>query len=211
MSIYFKLVYKLSNDVTRIFDEDFVERNKNRSRIIFNNKEYPLKEYFEEIYKNYKPAEKITIILKCFHNTLDFGGMFLDCENLLSMSEYSKVDKEQYISVQKSDESLYNLIAKVSNKKEKEYVKIIDTKYMFIGCKSLVSIPDKAEWIKKSFRYIDDINDIFFGCNSLRSVRCRAISNTENILLEFIKYKLRLLIDEKKKNLFFYFFNIMCF
>ena len=76
---------------------------------------------------------------------------------------------------------------------------------MFIGCKSLVSIPDKAEWIIKSFRYIDDINDIFFGCNSLRSVRCRAISNTENILLEFIKYKLRLLIDKKKKNTFFYF------
>ena len=184
MSIYFKLVYKLSNDVTkliRIFDKNFIKRNKNRSRIIFNSKEYPLKEYFEELDKNYKPKEKITIILKCFHNILNFNSMFLKCTNLLSMSEYSKIDKEQYISVQKSDESLYNLIAKVSNKKKEEYVKIIDIKYMFIGCKSLVSIPDKAEWIKKSFRYIDDINDIFFGCNSLRSVRCRAISNKENI------------------------------
>ena len=163
MSIYFKLVYKLSNDatkLTRIFDEYFIKRNKNRAKIIFNNKEYPLKEYFEEIDKKYKPAEKITIILKCFHNILNFRFMFLDCDNLLSMSEYSKVDKEQYISVQKSDETLYNLIEKVSNKKEKEYVKIIGIKYMFIGCKSLVSIPDKAEWIKKSFRYIDDINDI---------------------------------------------------
>ena len=54
--------------------------------------------------------------------------MFFDCDNLLSMSEYSKVDKEQYISIQKLDESLYNLISKVSNKKEKEYVKIIDIK-----------------------------------------------------------------------------------
>ena len=122
MSIYFKLVYKLSNDstkLTRIFNEYFIKRNKNRAKIIFNNKEYPLKEYFEEIDKNYKPEEKITIILKYFHNILDFGGMFSDCDNLLSMSEYSKIDKEQYISIQKSDESLYNLIAKVSKKKKK--------------------------------------------------------------------------------------------
>ncbi len=106
MSLYFKLVYKLSNvgnEMTRIFGKDFVERNKNRAKIIFINREYPLKEYFEEIDKNYKPAEKITIILKCFHNILNFRFMFLDCDNLLSMSEYSKVDKEQYISVQKSD------------------------------------------------------------------------------------------------------------
>ena len=130
--------------------------------------------------------------------------MFFDCYNLLSMSEYSKVDKEQYISVQKSDEILYNLITKVSNRKEKEYFKIIDTKYMLIGCKSLVSIPDKAECFKKSFRYIDDINDIFFGCNSLRSVRCRAISNKEKIWLEYKLYKKRLL-NNHKENTFFYF------
>ena len=91
MSIYFKLVYKLSNDatkLTRIFDKNFIKRNKNRSRIIFNNREYQLKEYFEEIDKNYKPAEKIKIILKCFHNILNFNSMLLDCDNLLSMSEY---------------------------------------------------------------------------------------------------------------------------
>ena len=42
MSLYFKLVYKLSNDatkLTRIFDKNFIKRNKNRSRIIFNNRE----------------------------------------------------------------------------------------------------------------------------------------------------------------------------
>ena len=103
MSIYFKLVYKLSNvgnEMTRIFGKDFVERNKNRAKIIFNNKEYPLKEYFEEIDKNYKPREKITIILKCFHNILNFNSTFLKCDNLLSMSEYLKVDKKQYISLQ---------------------------------------------------------------------------------------------------------------
>ena len=111
MSIYFKLVYKLSNDatkLTRIFDGYYVKKNKNRAKIIFNNREYPLKEYFEEIDKNYKPREKIVIILKCFHNILNFNSMFLKCTNLLSMSEYSKIDKEQYISVQKSDENLYN-------------------------------------------------------------------------------------------------------
>ena len=57
---------------------------------------------------------------------------------------------------------------------------------------------------QKSFRYIDDINDIFFGCNSLRSVRCRSISNKENIWLEYKLYKKRLL-NNHKENTFFYF------
>ena len=40
-------------DVIRIFGNKFIKRNKNKCKIIYNNKKYKLKEYFDEIYNNY--------------------------------------------------------------------------------------------------------------------------------------------------------------
>ena len=103
MSYYFKLVYKIKennggkNEFTRIFDGDFVERNRNKYKIIYNNKEYPLKEYFEEIDKNCEPGKKIKFKLRFLHNILDLYGMFYNCINLISIKDDTKV-KEKRIS-----------------------------------------------------------------------------------------------------------------
>ena len=40
-------------NVLRIFGKDFVKQNKNKCKIVYGNKKYKLKEYFEEIGNNY--------------------------------------------------------------------------------------------------------------------------------------------------------------
>jgi hypothetical protein len=57
MEHFFKLAYK-KYVKTRIFGENFVKRNINKCKIIYNNKEHQIKEFFEEIDKNYKPKEE---------------------------------------------------------------------------------------------------------------------------------------------------------
>ena len=47
-----------TEDVIRIFGKYFVEQNKNKCKIIYNNKKYILKEYFDEIDNNYNPKIK---------------------------------------------------------------------------------------------------------------------------------------------------------
>ena len=41
-----------SGDIIRILDKYFIKNNKNKFRLIYNNKKYELKEYFEEIDNN---------------------------------------------------------------------------------------------------------------------------------------------------------------
>ena len=66
---FFKLKYKtidvnknleelneINKDKIRIFGDKFIKRNMYKYKIIYNNKEYKLKEYFEDI-------EKIIIIM----------------------------------------------------------------------------------------------------------------------------------------------------
>ena len=107
--------YFLTKICTRIFGEEFVKRNKNKFRIIYNNKEYPLKEYFEEIEMNCNPGEVINLKLKFLHNILNLGDMFHYCLNLLSIIDDEKVNEEpvkakSYYSLSISKKKRWNLL-----------------------------------------------------------------------------------------------------
>ena len=123
MEHFFKLSY-IPYVKTRIFGENFVKRNINKCKIIYNNKEHQIKEFFEEIDKNYKPGEKIKFKLRIFHNILNLSEMFFNCDGLLSMKDDAKVNKEQVKAKLK-----YGL--SISKKEEKKPFKIIDINRMF--------------------------------------------------------------------------------
>ena len=94
MEHFFKLAYK-TDEKTRIFGENFVKRNINKCKIIYNNKEHQIKEFFEEIDDKFKPGETIKFKLRIFHNIINLSEMFFNCHGLLSMKDDSKVNKEQ--------------------------------------------------------------------------------------------------------------------
>ena len=126
MSHCFKLAYK-TYYITRIFGENFVKRNKNKFKIIYNNKEYALKEFFEEIDVKFKLGTGIKFKLRIFNNILNLSGMFFNCNDLLAMKDDSKVNKEQVkaklkygLSISKKEEKPKEKDKKVENKKDKE-------------------------------------------------------------------------------------------
>ena len=82
-NIYFEIIYKINQNKTKIFDNKFIYKNKDKCKIIYKNKEYELKEYFEELDNNYKNEEKISLILRIDRNITDINGMFYGCDELL--------------------------------------------------------------------------------------------------------------------------------
>ena len=169
MSYCFKLVYKLSKYIsTRIFGEDFVKNNKNKFKIIYNNKKYQLKQFFEEIDEHCKQREEVKFKLIIFHNILHLGKMFYLCDNLLSISK-----NEKHFS-KKSNHGL-----SISKNKEKEPFKIIDFNFMFFGCESMISIPDISEWNTEK---ILNMSGLFYGCKSLISLPDISKWNTNHVI-----------------------------
>ena len=77
-----------TEDVIRIFGKYFVEQNKKKYKIIYNNKKYKLKEYFDEIDKYYNPKIKeMKIKLIGINRITNMKEMFYGCVHLTSLSE----------------------------------------------------------------------------------------------------------------------------
>ena len=52
-----------NEDILRIFSKYFVKYNKNKCKIIYKNKKYELKKYFQEIDNNYNRKDEISEIV----------------------------------------------------------------------------------------------------------------------------------------------------
>ena len=85
----FELEYKLTkNRDIKLFDSRFVNRNKDKCKIIYNGKEYKLTEYFKfDNNNNNKQNDSIKIQLRTNNNITNLSCMFNKCEELLSVSD----------------------------------------------------------------------------------------------------------------------------
>ena len=54
----------------KIFNQFFINNNKDKCKIIYKNKEYELKEHFEDIDSNFKNKEEISFILRINKNII---------------------------------------------------------------------------------------------------------------------------------------------
>ena len=72
-------------DKIRIFGENFVNNNQDKSKKIYKNKVYELKEYFDDIDRYYKHKDNIIFKLKGINNITDMSYMFADCDNIISL------------------------------------------------------------------------------------------------------------------------------
>ena len=94
-NIYFEIIYKpnnYSNYKTKIFDHNFINKNKDKCEIIYENKEHELKEYFEDIDNNYKSNDKVLFILSINKNITDISCMFYCCNSLLSIIDIQSIN-----------------------------------------------------------------------------------------------------------------------
>ena len=74
-------------DEINIFGHEFVKNNKNKCKMIIDNKEYEITEKYNiENYNN----DKLNIKLKGINNITDISYMFYECSSLLSLPDISK-------------------------------------------------------------------------------------------------------------------------
>ena len=90
---YYLLEEKFFKDESKIkiFDNGFINKNKDKCKIIYQNKEYELKENFEDIDNHYQNKEEISFVLKINKNINDISRMFIECDKLLIIRDISNV------------------------------------------------------------------------------------------------------------------------
>jgi len=97
--IEYNIKYKVgNNEEITIFGKNFVEKNKNICKIIYEGKEYLLTEKFN--IKNQK--EKIDILeikLKRVNKIKDISDMFCECSNLICLPDISNINTCKFIDI----------------------------------------------------------------------------------------------------------------
>ena len=100
--INFELEYKVINEgKIKLFDYFFVDKNKDKCKIIYNGKEYELSEYFE-VDKHYNYNDSIIIQLRINNNITDISEMFWNCEELLSIKDIPNINYYHISNLNKS-------------------------------------------------------------------------------------------------------------
>ena len=82
------IIYDINGkNYINIFGSKFVENNKNKCKMIIDNEEYELAEYYNVKGNN---NNKLKIKLKGFSNVTNMSYMFSDCSSLSSLPDISK-------------------------------------------------------------------------------------------------------------------------
>lgn len=90
-------IYGLDEKKLIILNEGFVKRNKNKFKLIINNKKY-LK-YILNAEKIIKKSNLIKVELIIYKNIVDISYMFKNCRALLEISDVNDKEKNEYIEI----------------------------------------------------------------------------------------------------------------
>ena len=140
----------------KILDEAFINKNRNKCKIIYKNKIYELKEYLEDIDIFYSRKDLIKFKFMFIDNIIDMSFMFYECNSLISLSDNNE----------KSLDISYL------------HINIINMKCLFNGCKSLISLPDISKWDTSN---VNDMSYMLFKCVKLISLPDISKWNTSNV------------------------------
>ena len=182
----------------RILGEKFVKENYDKYILIYKNKKYILKEYFEDIDNNkYNKEKYITLILRRINNNPDLSFMFSECAGLISANEFSRInikDNSFLSDKNKNSSEILELYNKIPNFIELYLpldIKGID--HLFYNCKSLKSLPDISKWNTNN---VTQMNNLFYNCESLISLPDISKWNTNNVThMNYLFYNCDLLIS----------------
>ena len=81
------IVYDSNQEEINLFGYEFIKNNKNRCKMIIDNKEYEIREKYN--FKNYNFNEYIIIKLKIIGDITNISYMFYGCSSLLLLHNNS--------------------------------------------------------------------------------------------------------------------------
>ena len=100
MIYYYDNNNNINNEIkTRIFGNKFVENNYHNCKIIFNNEEYPLHEYFNDINENYNNKDDIKFKLKISEDIISLNDMFSGCKTFKFLPDISGLNTSDIIEM----------------------------------------------------------------------------------------------------------------
>ena len=182
-----------------IFGDEFVKKNKNICKIIYNNKEYELTSNFnvENINKDfleiklkginyikdmsymfYNCSSLLSVINKDnydFKNVTNMSSIFFGCSLLRNLSTFEQIDTRNVTNMS----FLFSLCCKLdlSFIKNWDTSNVTDMSYMFSGCFKLKDLSD----IKLNTKNLKYMNGMFTGCLSLISINKFDLNNVINM------------------------------
>ena len=161
----------------RIFSANFVLNNWDNCKIICDDKEYELTEYFD--LENYKKNEKfLEIKLKNHRDMKDISFMFSDCKQLVSISKLLSWNTDNIISMKGMFAGCSSLIS-LPDLSLLKTNKVKNFRGIFAGCESLVSLPNISKWNTDN---VTDMQYMFNNCYSLKTLPDISKWNTSNVI-----------------------------
>ena len=184
--------YKINegDKLVKVFGANFVVNNWDNCRIICEDKEYRLTEYFEV--KNYTKNNKILEIkLKVFRELKDISFMFSDCSSLISISRFITWNTENVTNMR----GMFAACTSLKTLPDLSLIKTDNVKNMrglFAGCEILESIPDISGWNTEN---VTDMQYMFHNCLKLKTLPDISKWNTSNVIdMRFMFYNCSSLI-----------------
>ena len=101
--IKLKAIYKpneFHKEKVRILGKKFFEKNEFKGIIVYNNKQYKLKEYIEDIGINYNHKSKFKIKFFFYENFINVSYLFSKCKSLISLSGLNEESKTNDIPLE---------------------------------------------------------------------------------------------------------------
>ena len=159
--------YKIDENAEKIkiFNEIFVNNNRDKCKIIIEGEEREICSDLK-INESMKNKKILEIKLKEYESIHNMMGIFGECTSLISLPDIDKWNMSNVIilrSIFYNCSSLTSLpdISKWNTKN------IINMRGIFNGCSSLSSLPDISKW---NIENVNDINCLFCECSSLTSL-----------------------------------------
>ena len=173
-----EIIYKPNKDGNvRIFGYDFVLNNKQKCKIIYNNKEYELKEYINDIDKNYNNKDDIKIKIKGIENVTNMKGMFSGCNTLSSLPDLSELNTSKVKNMSEMFSGCKTL-SSLPDISKWDTSNVKNMSKMFSCCKILSSLPNISKWNTSN---VKNMSDLFSGCNELTSLPDISNWKTSNV------------------------------
>ena len=193
--------YKINNSIfnnifgsdIKIFGQTFVDNNKEKCKIITDEKEEELKSIIKSKDIIRKDNNILNIKLKGINNITDISFMFEGCNSLLYIFgiknwNTSKVNNMSHMFADCKE-----------NKYLPEEISFLNTgnvrnlNGIFSNCENLESLPDISKW--KTGK-VEDMGDIFYNCSKLKSLPDISKWNTCNAkYMENMFYKCESLLS----------------
>ena len=185
------IIYNINKDnQIKLFDNYFVNKNKNNCYLIIDNIEQELTDYIKiktkeqkkleiKLFETHTITSMFCIFYKCTSlsslpdiskwdtkNVTNMGGMFSGCSSLSSLPDISKWDTKNVTNMSHIFDECSSL-SSLPDISKWDTKNVTSMKCMFYGCSLLSSLPDISKWNTKN---VTNMSYMFCECSSLNSL-----------------------------------------